>query len=129
MNKYIIDASAWVEYFEGSQIGEKVKNIVESTENSIYTNVITIAELSSFFKRKNRNFSEAKKSLLSLSVISELNTDFAEDAGVLYIELKKERTSISLVDSIVFLNGKKLNAKIVTKDEDFRGLKEVLLLR
>ena len=36
MNVFVIDAYAWVEYFEGSSLGEKVKDIVENSENLIF---------------------------------------------------------------------------------------------
>ncbi|MBS3174401.1 PIN domain-containing protein [Candidatus Woesearchaeota archaeon] len=61
---FIVDASAWVEYFDGSKPGELVRNIIENESNTIYTNVITIAELSNFFKRKDRYFSTIELSTI-----------------------------------------------------------------
>lgn len=129
MSDFVIDAYAWIEYFDGTKLGENVKEIIEDRKNSIYTNVITIAELSSHFNKIKLNFDDAKKLIMSLSSIHQINTNFAEEAGKLHSNLKKERKHISLADIFVLLTAKKLNAKVVTGDEDFRGLKEVLMIK
>mgnify|MGYP001615170887 CR=1 FL=1 len=129
MTKYVIDAYAWVEYFEGSKIGEKVKEIIEDSRNSIFTNAITVAELSSHFNRKNLNFTEAKKILFSLSSIIEVSSDLAEEVGKVHAELKKSRKHIGLADIFVLVSARRLNAKVVTGDEDFRGLKEAFMVK
>ena len=33
--KYVIDSYAWIEYFMGTEAGEKAKPIIESTEEKI----------------------------------------------------------------------------------------------
>ena len=129
MKKYVIDAYAWVEYFNGSNMGDKVKEIVENTNNKIYTNVITLAELSSFFTRKGYDFKSAKKIVQALSVIYLVDSDFAIDVGELHANLKKKRKHIGLADIFVLQTARVKNSKVVTGDEDFRGLKEVLMLK
>ncbi len=129
MSKYVVDAYAWVEYFDGTSAGGKVKEIVENSANEIFTNVITIAEMSSHFKHRGIDFAEAKRIILSLSVIYIIDEAFAEAAGELHAVIKKERKHMSLADVIVLLTGKRLSAKIVTGDEDFRGLKEALMIK
>ena len=129
MNKFVIDAHAWIEYFNGTESGEKVKEIIENSKNRIYTNVITIAELSSSFSRKNNDFEEAKKIIASLSLFYLIDKDFAEESGKLHATLKKERKNIGLADIFVLLTARKLNAKVITGDEDFKGLKEVILIK
>ena len=91
--------------------------------------MITIAELSSFFERKDSSFKEAKKLLISLSSPIPINTEFADEAGKLHAELKKKIRHIGLADILVLLTAKKLNAKVVTGDEDFRDLKETYMIK
>ena len=129
MSKFVIDAYAWIEYFDGTEQGEQVRQIIENQENSIFTNVITIAELAGHFKRKNKDFGEAKKIMLSLSSFYPIEFEFAEEAGVLHTILKKERKNIGLADIIVLLTARKINAKVITDDEDFKGLKEVIMIK
>ncbi len=129
MSKYVVDAYAWVEYFDGTSAGGKVKEIVENSANEIFTNVITIAEMSSHFKRKGLDFAEAKKIILSLSVVYIIDEAFAEAVGELHALIKTERKHMSLADVIVLFTGRKLGAKVLTGDEDFRGLKEALMIK
>ena len=63
MNKFVIDTYAWIEYFNGNIMGNKVKDIVENTDNNIYTNVISVAELASSYKRNSLSFDNEKESL------------------------------------------------------------------
>lgn len=129
MANLVIDAYSWVEYFQGTDAGEKVRDLIENPINANYTNIITIAELSSFFQRKNYDFKEAKKIILSLSKTFEINVEFAEEAGKLHAIIKKERKHIGLADIFVLLTARRLNAKVITGDEDFRTFKETILIK
>ena len=125
---YVIDASAWIEYFNGSKEGEKVKEVVENEIHKIYTNVITFAELASFFRRKEHDFQKAKEMIISLSSWYALDPLFAQEAGELLVEMKKTRKKIGLADILVLLTARKVEGKVVTADQDFKGLKETLLI-
>lgn len=125
---FVVDAYAWVEYFNGTKAGEKVREIIEKSNNIIYTNIITLAELSSSYARNSLPFEEERKSLLSLSSIYQIGVDFSIEAGELHAKMKKERKNISLADVFVLLTARKLGAKLVTGDEDFRGLKGVVMI-
>ncbi len=129
MSKFVVDAYAWIEYFNGSKLGEKAKEIIENKDNEIFTNIITIAELVSSYRRNSINFEEEEKVLLSISKIFNINLKFAEEVGRLHAEIKKERRHIGLADIFVLLTARKINAKVITGDEDFRGLKEIIMLK
>ena len=129
MTTFVIDAFAWVEYFEGSALGEKVKEIVEDKGNTIFTSVITLAELSSFYGRKNKSFDEAQKILLSLCSIFPLSFEDAVECGTIHADMRKERKHIGLADCIVLHTARKVKGKIVTGDQDFRGMKDALMIK
>ncbi|HLD78983.1 MAG TPA: PIN domain-containing protein [Candidatus Nanoarchaeia archaeon] len=129
MNIFVIDAYAWVEYFDGTSLGEKVRKIVENDGNTIYTNVITIAELSSHFQRKGNIFEEARKIILSLSLVYNVSLQFAEEAGKNHAIIRNKRKHMGLADVFVLQTARKLKAKVVTGDEDFRGLPEVIMIK
>lgn len=129
MNLFVIDAYAWVEYFDGTSLGEKVRKIVENDANTIYTNVITIAELSSHFQRKGSNFEEARKIILSLSSVYSISLEFAEEAGKSHAIIRDKRKHMGLADVFVLQTARKLKAKVVTGDEDFRGLPEAVMIK
>jgi len=129
MNKFVIDAYAWIEYFDGTKSGEEARKIIENPNNSISTSVITIAELLSHFRRKKQDFQEAKKVLSSLSAFYPINSEFAEEAGLLHADIKSKNRHFGLADTFVLLTAKKLNAKVLTGDEDFREIKEAILIK
>ncbi|MFH1376700.1 MAG: PIN domain-containing protein [Candidatus Woesearchaeota archaeon] len=129
MNNFVIDAYAWIEYFNGTKLGQKVKEIIENADNVIYTNLITVAELVSSYTRNKLSFEEERKIILNLSNLYNLDFGFAEEAGELHVEIKKIRKHMGMADVFVLLTARKLNAKVVTGDEDFRGLKEVIMIK
>lgn len=129
MSNYVFDAYAWIEYLNGTKLGEKVKDIIENKNNSIFTNILTIAEISSSYTRNKLSFEEELKYIYSLSKVFNIDVNFVEEVGKLHGVIKKERKHISLADIFVLLTARKLNAKVVTGDEDFRGLKEVIMIK
>ena len=129
MSIFIIDAYAWIEYFRGSKMGGEVGKNVENSQYKIITHIFTLAELASSYGRDRLNFETEEKSLLSLSSIHHPDISFAVEAGKLHAELRKERKHIGLADTFVLLTARKLGGKVVTGDEDFRGLKEVIMIK
>jgi len=58
-----------------------------------------------------------------------LEISFFEEAGKLHAQFKKIRKHISMADVFVYYTAKKINGKVVTGDEDFQGLKEVIMIK
>ena len=129
MNSYVIDAYAWIEYFEGSGMGEKVRDIVEDRKNSVHTNILTFAELSSHYRKKSFDFTLPKKKILSLSHVFSGDISFCVEAGVLHTDIRKKRKHMGMADVFVLLTARKVKGKVVTGDEDFRGLREVIMIK
>ena len=126
--KYVIDAHAWIEYFLGSERGKKVKEILDSNENEIFSSIITLAEVVSVTKRENRDAEEKYRDILNLSNIHFINLELAKEAGIFHAEIKKKIKDFGLADTFVLLTARKLNAKIVTGDPHFKGFKEAILI-
>ncbi len=126
--KYVIDAHGWIEYFMGSDKGDKVRKILESDENEIFTSIITIAEVVSITKRENRDAEQKYIDMLSLSKIYGIIPEFAKEAGILHAEIRKRVKDFGMADSVALLTARKLGAKIVTGDPHFKGVKEAILL-
>ena len=129
MNRFVMDAYAWIEYFDGSIAGEKVRKIIEDPENIIHTNIVTLAELSSHFARKNSPFREARAIILSLSAVYLIDLMFVEEVGKIHAEIKPKHKHMGLADVFVLLTAKRLKAKIVTGDEDFRDFPETVMIK
>ncbi|MEK6895080.1 MAG: PIN domain-containing protein [Nanoarchaeota archaeon] len=125
--KYIVDSSAWIEYLEGSKLGEKIREIIIS-ENEIYVLNLIIAEVVSKVKRKNSDAELAYKTIITNSKIIELTPKIAKEAGLFHSEERKKIRNFGLVDSLILVAAKLINAKIVTKDEHLLKFKEAFVI-
>ncbi|HIG95414.1 TPA: PIN domain-containing protein [Candidatus Woesearchaeota archaeon] len=128
MKRYVIDSSAWIEYFDGSPLGKRVAAIVEDPDAEIATCVISIAEMAAFYTAKNIEFPMIKKILISLSTMYAASFAFCEEAGMIYPQLRQKHPKISFFDVFVLLTARKLHAKVLTKDTDFAGIKDAEVL-
>lgn len=87
MNKYIIDSSAWFEYFEGTEKGIKLKKIIE--EETIATAIIAIAKLSAIFERDSKSFEKSLQFIESRAAILNLSIEAAVNSGKLKNKIRK----------------------------------------
>ena len=126
--RYVIDATAWIEYFIGSERGKKVKEILDSNENEIFSSIITLTEVVSVTKRENRDAEEKYRDVLNLSNMHFINLELAKEAGILHAEIKKKIKDFGLADVFVLLTARKLGAKIITGDPHFKTFKEAILI-
>jgi hypothetical protein len=58
-----------------------------------------------------------------------LHYELAVDAGKIDCEMKKKVRDWGLADSIVLCTARSLKGKVVTGDEHFRDLKEVIFIK
>ena len=126
--KIVLDTYAWIEYFKGSEAGKKVNQILESQENEIFTSIMSIAEISSKLIRENSDVELPYKIITNLSKIYGINLEFSKEVGILHAEMRKKIKDFGLIDSIILLTTRKLDAKILTGDHHFKGFKETILI-
>src|SRR3989344_5983746 len=113
--KYLIDSSAWIEYFSGSSSGEKVSKAIES-KNEVYTTALNIGEVISLLKRGEDNFEMCYEGIIKRSHIIEVTPKIAKEAGILHGEFKKTMPNFSLADAIIIKTAESIQATILTKD-------------
>jgi predicted nucleic acid-binding protein len=126
--KYVIDAYAWIEYLVGSRAGEKIRSALEKETNEIYTCAVTVAEVVSKTAREDREFETAYDILLSNSQVVDIDEEISKEAGVLHCEMRKTKKDFGLADAYVLAVARTVNAKILTGDPHFRGVKEAVLI-
>lgn len=126
--KFIIDSYAWIEYLDGSSFGEKVKKIIEGN-NELFSLNLTILEVISRTKRKKMDFESAYQLIISISKIAEITPELAKKAGIIHAEIREKIKDFGLVDYLLLIIARKLNAKILTGDEHFRGFKEAIMIK
>ena len=128
MLKYVIDSHSWIEYFIDTEKGRKLAKTIESSDNEVFTSVISIAEICSIFKREGRDPLLAYKNIINLSTIHGISPEIARDAGIFHAEIRKRIKNFGMADCIILLTARKLNAKILTGDPHFKGFKEAVMI-
>jgi predicted nucleic acid-binding protein len=132
--KYVIDAYAWIEYFRASEPGEVAKEYIES--DNAATPTIVVAEISRKLLREIELGNETLEGRLkrlefirATSRIVSLDFEVAAEAGKTDLDMKKKVKGWGLADSIVLCTARKAKGKIVTRDEHFRELEEVIFVK
>ena len=127
-SKYVLDSFAWVEYFRGTKKGEIVQNCLE--EGGCITPTIVLAELSDVYVREENNFFERDLSfILSNTTIADLDREIAAEAGKIKNEVKRmHKANFGLADGIILATARKFHAKVVTGDQHFRKIRDIVFL-
>lgn len=122
----MLDSSAWVEYFAGTELGAKAKKIIENEE--IMTCILSIAELSDKFSREKEDFGDFLGFVKSSSAIANITVETCSEAGKLKSERRQAKKDFGLADAIIYLTAKENSCILVAKDRDFEGMKNAVLL-
>lgn len=125
----LVDSSAWLEYFMGTEVGEKIRDIVEDNE-ILYTSPVIIAEILSKSIRTD-GYSRGKERagfILERCVVVPLEEEIALLAGRIHGEKKKEDKGFGMMDALILATAKYREIKVLTKDRHFENLDEGAML-
>jgi predicted nucleic acid-binding protein len=120
----LVDSCAWIEYFQGSSIGEKVRCYVED-DQEIIVSAINMAEIYRWILRfYNQNIAEEKRNAIKdRCIIIDVDEEIAIDAARI-----KHNLGWGLGDSIIYATAKHENAMVLTCDSHFQGQESVIFL-
>ena len=133
-SKFVIDSYAWIEYFRASKYGEVAKKYIESADS--VTPSIVVAEISRKLQKEIELGNETPEGRLkrlefinATSQVVDLYFELAIDAGKIDCAMKKQEKDWGLADSIVLCTARSLKGKVVTGDEHFRNIGEVVFIK
>jgi predicted nucleic acid-binding protein len=128
--KYVIDSYAWIEYFMGTKAGEKAKLIIDNSEEKI-TPTICLAEVyAKTLKVENQELAEKQKTFIKeKSALVYLDESIAVESARVQVRMKKEIDGWGLADSIVYATAIVKKADVVTGDEHFKKLRNVVFIK
>ncbi len=124
--KYVLDSSAWIEYFRGSEKGRKIQEIVE--KETIGTGIIAIAELSDKFEKEKNDFRKALQFIESKAAILNISVEVAVNSGKLKNTIRNKKPKFGLADALHLALAQEEEATLVTCDYDFEGLPSVMII-
>ena len=129
MNRYVVDAWAWIEYLVGSEYGSKLNEILDDDGSEVYTCAVTLAEVVSKVAREGRDVEVAYSLLLSNSQVMDADEELSKYAGLLHAEVKQKEKNFGLADAYVLATARKLKSKVLTGDAHFKNIKDAVLIR
>jgi len=124
----ILDSFAWIEFFNGTEKGRKVANFL--LKEKCYTCLVSISEIIEWsFKNHFENKIEKHMFYIkNLSTIVDFNEDIVMLAGKLNYKRKKNVKDWGMLDSFILSTAVLNNLKILTGDEHFKDLPDVIML-
>ena len=128
MTNFVIDAYTWIEYLEDSEKGRKAAETIEDDSNEIFTSSATVAEIISKFLRSNKDVKIAINCVNNMSTVLNMTQEIANLAGNIHFEAKKKNKEFGMLDAFVAATAKKIGAKILTGDLDFKNFKEAVMI-
>ncbi len=129
MSRFVVDASAWIEYLDGSARGTHVENLIMDETNEIFTASLSVTEVVSKIKRRNRDGRSAGQSVEAASVVAPMDFTLAVSAGLIHAEARRRIPDFPYGDAAVVALARAMRARIVTCDSHFEKEKDVVFLR
>ena len=119
----LIDSWAWIEYFKGTSAGNKAKEIIESGDKLLLS-TINVSEIYIFLlKNKPEESDKLINFVLNSSFVMLLDSKLAISAAKI-----KQSKKIGLADAIVIATAEENKATILTGDDDFKNMENVIYL-
>ncbi len=124
--KYLLDSSAWIEYFNSTPKGAKIKSIVE--EESISCSIIAIVELAEKFERDEKPFESFLQFIQSRATILPVTIELALAAAKIKKSIRIKNPKFSTADSLHLATARKEGSTFITSDYDFKNIANVIIL-
>ncbi len=120
----LVDSSGWLEFFTGGPLADKYLSYLEKTEELIVS-ALVIYEVYKKIK-KERTEEEAILAAAHIGKAKVVALDETLAVSSADISLKH---NLSMADAIIYATALQENAKLITSDRHFTGLKDVILLK
>jgi len=116
----IVDSSCWLEYFAGSNIGDKVSSVIEDVDNLLVP-AITIYEV---FKKLLIEVGE-DRALFAIAHMKQGKVIDIDSNMAIYAAQTGKEYGLAMADSLIYATSRKHKAMIYTSDRHFKSLELV----
>lgn len=123
----LVDTWAWVEYFQGSPAGARVRPVVEGPDAA--TSVLSLAELADLHARDRRPGLEARVTFIrSRGPVLEVSQRAAQQSGATKWQQRSKGHPMGLADAVIYETAREHGLELITGDKGFKGLAGVRFL-
>ncbi len=129
MSNIVIDSWAWIEFLDGSPLGSKVREMIMDDRNKLYTHAVSVAEIMSKERRRDKDPETAWRAITNTSKIVLGDEIDSKEVGLLHAQVKSKKKNFGLADAFVLHTARKVGGKVLTGDLDFKGIPDAILLR
>jgi predicted nucleic acid-binding protein len=122
---YLIDTWVWVEYYYG-HIPE-IKDYIETDTPDLFTSVLTLTEMVKFLSQKED--AATVQNIIREMGIRSLIVPVSREIAILAGGYKSEGFLGGIADTIILATARIGNHRIVTGDEHFKDLPDVVFIK
>jgi len=128
MTRLVVDASAWIEYLDGSQKGARIRDLASDEGNEVFTASLSVAEVVSRVQRCGQDGRRTAQNLEAACIIVPMDFTLAVSTGLIHAAMRVKIPDFPYGDAAVLAVARTLKARIVTCDSHFAGERDVILL-
>lgn len=117
-SKLFLDSNIWLGYFLGNM--PKAKGTIDSSENILFTSIISIHEIYKRLKTLGKTEKETESAIRFIednSIIVNLNKEIAINAANCCDKYK-----LHTIDSLIYSSAMAMETNFITADSDFKEL-------
>jgi predicted nucleic acid-binding protein len=116
----VVDSSCWLEYFAGTEVGEKVAPVIEDIENLVIPAIVIYEVFKKLLIETNED-----KALFAIAHMKQGKViDVDANLSIYAAKIGKEN-HLALADSIIYATTLITDSILYTQDKHFQDLKEV----
>ena len=130
MRRYIVDASAWIDYFRGTSRGRRVRQLIRPPGKpvEIFTPTVVLAEMQKHYAKEDQpGFDQDMTNVQMISKqLPVLDCETAVRAGQLLA--RHDNKGMGIVDCILLAVAESNHGKVLTLDSHFKGRREAIYI-
>ncbi|NJD19694.1 MAG: type II toxin-antitoxin system VapC family toxin [Gemmatimonadetes bacterium] len=123
MTSDVLDSSCWIEYFNGSPVGERLAATLEGSDRLLVPSIVLLEVYRHALRHRGPDDATRVLSGMALAAVVDLDPNIAKLAAELGV-----RHQLPLADSVIYATARAHDATLWTLDTHFAGLPRVRLL-
>lgn len=125
---YVIDTSAWIEYFEGSKKAVRLISIFDDPNHIKITPEAVVGEIYTWAHKHNIEFVCLLDTIGGISNFERITLKDWIQAARIKVKERQTNKSFGLTDGLMSAISIRLNAKLITADKHFKKMKNVIII-